>query len=81
MGAAMFNLDGGPNQLFTLNSAFSQLCPPGATEAERDRVQLTIFGLMHDDGLMTVETLVARAGALLEVKPRAGRAHAARSAS
>ncbi|MDP2358774.1 MAG: hypothetical protein Q8M31_22335 [Beijerinckiaceae bacterium] len=63
----MFNLDGG---LILLNAAFTQLCRPGVTEAERDRVQLLLFEVVQH-GVTTVEDLVARGSDLLEVKPKA----------
>ncbi|MDP2359051.1 MAG: hypothetical protein Q8M31_23740 [Beijerinckiaceae bacterium] len=68
----MFNLNGGPNQLLILNVAFSHLCRSGATEAERDRVQLVLFEIAQD-GLTTVEALVARASDLLAIRQKTRR--------
>lgn len=71
----MFNLDGGPDELILLNAALSQLCGPSATDAERDRVQLVLLELAQE-GLTTLDDLIARASDLLETsRGRARRQH------
>lgn len=43
-----FEAENGAEELVVLNGAFAQLCTAGATEEERDRVQLVLLELAQD---------------------------------